>query len=518
MKGRPWMLSTRLFNVFVLCLATAAIIIAPTLHAQEETEATEPNTDVLLIAPDDLAEAWAPLADWKTRLGKRTKILTITQIEEEYQGDDIQQKIRNCCLEHIDLHGTKWIILGGDSRPDGSGGVPDRDTKHANSFVQHADIPTDVYYVSELDWDANDDGVYGEWGVDADAIAYTNPQATIGRIPVRTVEDVAAYTAKVIGYESRYPTDEFAWQFVYTCPERGAYPKLRTSRNLLADAWQQGSLFDFFAHRTPWDVDSPGDFALSPEHWIELINGKTVGKIHMHGHGFLPLWALESPQGAVTATHVEKLTNEDAYLAITTVSCFTGQFDGEEDPCITESMLRHPLGGAVLIIAPARAGVPAFHDPARDFPLMMSEGKMDGTTETMTLFWKYALTENMTAGEAFRAAKIELTDDAEKTSIYHFVQCELNLLGDPTLDIRAKTPATPLLEIPESIEVGPQTLSINTGQSATVCLWKGDEVYQVVETYKGFATVEIEPLTGGRIFATVSGPNLNAVTGEILVQ
>ena len=511
---------TRVFSICGLCLAIAAIITASTLNAREKIDAADPNADVLLITPDDLAEAWEPFADWKTRLGKRTKILTIAQIEEEYQGDDIQQKIRNCCLEHIDYHGTKWIILGGDSRPDERGGVPDRDTKHANNFVRHEDIPTDVYYVSEQDWDADSDGVYGEWEDDADAIAYTNAQATIGRIPVRTAEDVAAYTAKIIGYESRYPTDDFAQIFVYTCPESGAYRKLTTSRNLLTAAWQQGSLVDFFAHRTPWDIDSPGDFALSPDNWIEMINGRTAGKMHMHGHGFLPLWALEPPQGAVTATHVEKLSNEDAYLAMTTVSCFTGQFDGEQDPSITESMLRHPLGGAVLIIAPAREGVPAFHDPARDFPLMMSEGKMDGTTETMTRFWGFALTQNMTAGEAFRAAKIELTDDAEKTAIYHFVQCELNLLGDPTLDLRAKNPATPLLEIPESIETGAQTLTINTGQSgATVCLWKGDEVYTVSKTdEQGIAVVEIEPLTEGVILATVSGPSLNAVTGEILVQ
>ena len=29
----------------------------------------------------------------------------------------------------------------------------------------------------------------------------------------------------------------------------------------------------------------------------------------------------------------------------------------------------------------------------------MTEGKMDGTTKTLTLFWRHALTRNLTTGE-----------------------------------------------------------------------------------------------------------------------
>ena len=71
-----------------------------------------------------------------------------------------------------------------------------------------------------------------------------------------------------------------------------------------------------------------------------------------------------------------------AYPLITTVSCFTGQYDGKEDPSIVESMIRQPKRGSVAVVAPIRTGKPHFHQRS-DFRLMVSEGKLDGTTQPM---------------------------------------------------------------------------------------------------------------------------------------
>ena len=38
---------------------------------------------------------------------------------------------------------------------------------------------------------------------------------------------------------------------------------------------------------------------------------------------------------------------------------------------------------------------------------------------------------------AMAMAKADLSADAKKTAGYHFVQCEINLLGDPTLRVAA---------------------------------------------------------------------------------
>ena len=149
---------------------------------------------VLLITSPELAEAWKPFAAWKKQLGKPVRILTTRQIADRYEAPDLQEKIRRCVRNHTDHLGTRWIILGGDSEKDGRGVVPDRDTVHHTKFGDYDDIPADIYYLGKKDWDADNDGIYGEWEDDRESIDYPDGNVGLGRIPVRTAADVKAYT------------------------------------------------------------------------------------------------------------------------------------------------------------------------------------------------------------------------------------------------------------------------------------------------------------------------------------
>jgi hypothetical protein len=465
------------------------------------------SATVLLVTSRELAPAWKPFADWKTRLGKRTKIVTV----EDAGGTP--QKIRAAVLEHIEKHGTRWVILGGDSEP-----VPDLDTEHSSGRKVYRDIPTDLYYISEKDWDANGDGIYGRWRDDRKAVAYTHSKgACIGRIPARTAKDVKAYTDKVKAYETAYPEGKFGRTFLYTLPEAMAVPKVvRSWDDYISKAWPKGAAHRFFHNKTPWDKSRPGDYDLTAAHWIKAVNEQVAGKWHVHGHGLIQNWVLEK-RSLVTLKHVRGLKNRNAYPVMTTVSCFTGQYDDAKDPCIAEAMLRHPEGGAVAMIAPSREGIPFFHKPS-DMRLMITEGKLDGTTRFMTDFWSLGLKDDLTLGEAFAAAKAAMAPDAEKTAGFHFCLCELNLLGDPTLGMRAREVVTPKVEAPAALKPGTQTLKVRTSPGLTVCAWQGDDVYVVVKSSgEGEAVLDIAP-HAVMLKLTVSGTSANAVTREIRVQ
>jgi len=249
-----------------------------------------------------------------------------------------------------------------------------------------------------------------------------------------------------------------------------------------------------------------------------MINDRDVSKMHIHGHGLLPVWVLEGHK-TVDAKTVGKLTNTDAYPIITTVSCFTGHYDAKKDPAITESMIRKAGGGAIAIIAPAREGVPVFADRA-DFRKMITEGKMDGTTRLLTEFWTVGLEKNLTIGEAIAAAKANMADDAAKHAGFHWVLCELNLLGDPTLDMRAADPVSLDVKAPKSISTTTREVKVAVGKPGmTVCLWKGDDVYATaVSDEKGNVTIAVSPKTAGKMLLTVGGPSVNTYTGEIIVE
>ncbi|MEK6237008.1 MAG: C25 family cysteine peptidase [Planctomycetales bacterium] len=472
---------------------------------------------VLLITAESLAPAWKPFAHWKTRAGKPTKIITVEQIRRDYQADSIQEKLRLCVRDHIENHAARWIILGGDSLPGGKGLVPGGHvTVHAQ---EPGGIPTDVVYLSKTNWDADGDGVFGEWQEDREAVSYPDGGVGLGRIPLRKPEDVAAFTEKIIAYESRYPTTNFAQQMIYTCTVGGAYPKVRNSWDgYVSKTWNGGEVGRFFSDETPWDKKGePGSHPLSAENLVKLMNDKTAGKLHIHGHGHLPAWVLE--RSAFTAEHVAGLKNDGAYPLITTVSCNTGEYDSRTDPSIVELMLRQPKGGSVAVVAPIRTGKPHFHKRS-DFRLMVTEGKLDGTTQTMTRYWCNGLGGGLTTGEALMKAKSQMVADALKSPGYHLCICELNLLGDPTLDMRAKTPRTPTLKSPKRIGLGNQTVEVVTNApGCAVCLWKGKEVYAVAKADdRGQASLKIAPSSAGVVLVTASGPSLNTALDEITVS
>ncbi|NWK56277.1 hypothetical protein HW115_11700 [Verrucomicrobiaceae bacterium N1E253] len=397
--------------------------------------ADEKPAKVLLVTSPELADAWKPYAIWKQKQGKPVKVVTTEEIEKIYPGPDIQEKIRQCVRKHIDAGGLRWVVLGGDSLPGGKGVVPDRDTVHINMWGEKRDIPTDIYYLSPTNWDADGDGIYGEFEEDKVAISYPDGSVGLGRIPVRTAEDVKAYTDKVVAYESRYPKGAFGKNFIYTCEVKGAYPKVRRSwDDHVSKVLKGGEMSRYFSHETPWDDAKPGDYDLNPDNWVKMLNSKQTGKYHFHGHGLLDCWVLEKHQ-KFTRKHVAKLTNKDAYPIITTVSCFTGHYDAVKDPCIAESMLRVPDAGAIAIVAPCREGKPHFVNPRESFPLMMWEGKMDGTTRTMTYFWEMGIGQKLSTGEALMKTKAKLAEKAKASANYHMCLVELNLLGDPTIEV-----------------------------------------------------------------------------------
>lgn len=516
------------------CSLVCCLLAAPALA---ETDSERPAT-VLLITSEQLAAAWAPFVAWKTGHGKPTQLLTVKAIGERYEGADIQAKIRAAVLEHVAKRGTRYVILGGDST--GSAGhVPHRVTAHRmlargraprfpGNCIKPGDheMPTDVYYISEKSWDANGNGVYGEWPADKAEISYHHSEGVaIGRIPVRTAAQVAAYTEKVVGYESAYPTDAFATRFMYTNTVRHSQPKVVKSWDAhISKAWG-GEVLRFFHQSTPWDQGGPGSHALNVANWRQKLNGKLASKLHMHGHGMPSFWVLEHATGntMITAEEVAKLSNENAYPIITTVSCFTGQFDTDGDPCIAEIMLRAPKKGAIIMIAPSRPGVPVFHNPRVDFRLMVTQGKLDGTTESMTRFWVNGLKQHdgkyLSAGHAFAKMKEQMTAHAVRSAGYHMVQCELNLLGDPTLDMRAQAPKTPALEAPAGLKTGSQSITIKTAPGLTVCLSKGAEVYAITTAdAEGNATLTIAPRSAGELLVTASGANHNHVKRVVTIS
>ena len=113
-------------------------------------------------------------------------------------------------------------------------------------------------------------------------------------------------------------------------------------------------------------------------------------------------------------------------------------------------------------------------------------------------------------------AKNAMADDARNAAGYHLCICELNLLGDPTLDMRAQPARKPKLKIDVAQVENKSSIEVATdAPGSTVCLWNGKSVYHVAVADKdGDATFSIAPSTGD-ISVTVAGANLNSTSQKV---
>ena len=116
----------------------AALCGAFLLMTTAAPAAEQPPATLLLITAEELEDAWSDFAEWKTKTGRSTRILTVAEIADRYEADNLQEKIRLCVRDHIDNHGTKWVLLGGDSLPGGKGLIPGgHTTTHQQHEQQH---------------------------------------------------------------------------------------------------------------------------------------------------------------------------------------------------------------------------------------------------------------------------------------------------------------------------------------------------------------------------------------------
>ena len=417
----------------------------------ERTAAPDSGATYLLITSSNLAAAFQPLVDRRTSQGKPGTLLTTEWIYANYDGTrpdggaDDQTRIRNCIKDYYLNHGTVWVALGGDDAV-----VPDRDASCID-----ADIPTDLYY-GGLDgtWDADLNGIYGEAGVDGVDLL---PEVWVGRIPVRTPADAAAYVAKVVRYETA-PAEGFAGRILLSGSDPWwsgddrpvdfrdhdpvSFPECwgnRLLRDHVLPWWQPAALHQFYDTRTTWDSAKAGDYPLSTANYVQRLSEGYQFVLH-HQHGWMDKFGLE--QGWMGIADALALTNADRpSIFYAVVVCETGAFDLGE-PSLGEAFLRNPDGGAVAYIGSSRSG-------------WYNSEYIGG------LSWDYAVTffsqalrcQRPTVGEAFALSKMDLVPLCGQEGYHRYLQFALSLEGDPALSRSLQSPGKTLqVDIPNHRE------------------------------------------------------------------
>lgn len=496
-----------------------------------------PPVEYLIITHADYVTEFQRLADWKTKKGVWTEIVTIAYIDQHYSGLDLQEKIRNCISAYKEEYCADfvYVLLGGDNDI-----IPCR-YAHVSAVLSttvspdiYQNIPSDLYYAAlEGTWNADGDNQYGEFPDDHqephDPLDWSS-DVFVGRAPVDTLDQVILFVDKVLLYEGADPALPMDYQkelfFV------SANMDDKTHCNVLKD--QIDVEFVNFSGSNYFNIAKAHNLNKSIS-ITELNYGKNV--VNHAGHGWVNgvQTALNNPSVYLNSNDVSALTNWPRLTGVMySTSCFSGAFDVPlNDPslsgysdCFGEYFVLAPNGGGAAYIGNSRAGLYWEVDPINP---------PNYTWETLSHWYDraffreiYFVHQNQTdfdkyvLGKAFAYAR-QSTPTWERPSANIFARyCmyEQNLFGDPEMPIfknrlEALGPDFLVLDHKIRLKMNPfgtqlkvTITSGSTGENVedvNVCLWKPGDVFTENRTNQyGEVLLDLNPTSTGTMYITAT--------------
>jgi hypothetical protein len=147
--------------------------------------------EYVIVTSNQFKSTFQQLADWKSRKGIRSKVLTTDEVSS-YAGSTLKEKIKNALA---DISGLSYVLLGGDTL-----NVPTCMCYLGHQEPADSITPADVYYscLGTMDWDSNGNGLNG----DVNDIICMIPTLNVSRAPVSTITDAQVFVNRIINYES----------------------------------------------------------------------------------------------------------------------------------------------------------------------------------------------------------------------------------------------------------------------------------------------------------------------------
>lgn len=470
--------------------------------------------DYLIITNKALEPIFQRLADWKTRKGVPAVIKTTEEINRDYSGNDLQEKIRNFLKDvYVRWGANLFVLLGGDVNI-----VPAR-------LYSSTNIPTDLYYTTVAgDWNSNKNNIYiGNVNTEYDRVFL------LGRSPVENSMEANVFIDKVLTYETTdglpdlhylnnyFAVDGFLSKYNNVLSAGGKHI-LEPIRNILPEYINYKLIFEnhdcsgrtYFGKKDSderfYDYEQnpdktyraciPADVELNRTNFLlALNNGNNLGFqyahiiYHMDHSSEYGLGAgMSDKNELLTISDIDGLQNGKYYQIMFSGGCHPANFSVD---CIAEHYLNLPGNGCVAFIGDTDYGLGGEQEQFRLFCSNLYSN---------TIFsYKYTL------GCNFQQSLSRSTDSKNY---------RLHLLGDPEMPIWTNIPDSLHVSVNMSACLkGNNTISVTVNnlpasQEAVICLYKKDDGY-VVHTVRqnGSYLFPFTVKTDGEVLVTVTSHN-----------
>lgn len=514
------------------------------------------GSDYLILTPDAFYISEDPdnpivrLADWKRRKGYMTRVVTLSEMNDQnpeggIKAEDIRDYLQNA-YDKWDPVPT-YILLIGDVGDDAGNPIVPTNYGLKHEKEEQGRVGTDLHY-TRLD------------GVDY------FPDVLIGRLSVDTLQQATQVIDKILIYETskigfsapdNYYKDvclvqlfedfygdgqedmgfkiiEFAeeiWEYlsvnglnpirIYDYSGCCFYGPQKFEDGTSLPSYLKGRRGDF-----PWTGDTF-------EIWKVVQNGCFL--MVYNGHGSRTSWV----QPSLDVTDIPILANDIKAPVVFSIGCDTGWFDNETDifdepyedttdnshECLCEHLLRQPNGGAVAIIGASRSSY-ADNDYLMKGMIDAIWPDFDGTLTSPTWFEKAGpgcLGMINWAGKFYMKTKF-VSDpfSAYSTKVRPELHFEMyNLFGDPEMPIWTREPGDLQMFLQYGIR-GPRDIEVDVADSlnkpvenAIVVLTLNDITFREVTDENGYTFFTVNE--AGIYGVTITANNFWPYEGTIEV-
>lgn len=396
--------------------------------------------EYVIVTCNQFKSVFQQLANWKSRKGIRSKVLTVEEISN-YNGSTTMEKIKGALN---DIDSLSYVLLGGDSFK-----VPTCICFIGIDSDAHDTTPADVYYScpETMNWDSSGNGYYGEIKDSVNLLPILN----VSRAPVSTVEDAQVFVNRIINYESVPDTINWVDNILMCGSSLGTvginnltphYINEQSDtqvwsqmiyNNYIAPSWN-GNCVRFYDSYTDISHDGTYDFnSLNLQE--QLAQGYTFVDVITHGLEYQ--WQMEN-NGFYDWQKANELENS-GYSIITTTACLTNAFDYYRSRipplyCLSQHFINNPQSGILAYLGTSRENW-----YSNNYTSLGTGATFDALTYSKLFIDRYHR-----IGKALTAVKAEKMSDAMPSNNTYTsnrkVWMGLNLMGDPEMPVYLSKP------------------------------------------------------------------------------
>jgi hypothetical protein len=462
---------------------------------QESSSNNDDVFDFVIITLDSLQSSINSLVEWETSKGRSVNVVTISWIDENYQGYDLAEKIRNFLREKYPVYewGVEDVLIIGHWDD-----IPMRLT--SQQIDPDYNKPETDYYYAELSlpdsesWDVDGDHNYGENSDSIDFYAEVN----VGRIPWSDPETVEHICEKSVSYEQN---------------NEASYKKNILLLGAMVDQNTDGAVFmeyktneDIHPWMSSWlttkmyESESiyPKDYVLNHNNVVSVWSNSKFAFVSWHAHGS-PTGSYANNRAFISVNDCPEL-NDEYPAIISSASCSNSDTDYLN---IGQAMMKQ---GAVGFLGANKA---AFYRSQWDEP-------NDGSDQSLKYFFTTAITSGeYTQGQAHQYALHEMYIRGLWDRLYYETFIHGSLWGNPDISILT-------VEISNPPDKPEKPSGPSTGKILEECSFSsssidpdGDDIYYKFDWDDGTNSGWIGPYESGEV---VSASHIWNIKGTYSVK